>query len=183
VLAGVDRRLSSTGSSRPVCERGYPPQTYFDEAYDYEGFERFLLVPLGPSGDRRCRLALFDAYHDHPRAEHWHVAPHESVVIVDGIFLLRPELVRHWEYVIWLEIDLEESLRRARARDVAWVGSKDVVERRYRNRNFPAHRLYREARRPLDVADVVIDNSDPESPRIIQLRSGNSGTHEPSEAT
>jgi uridine kinase len=153
----------------------FTSQTYFDEAYDYDGFKRLLLAPLGPDGDRRCRLRLFDVYHDQPFAEEWVVAAADSVVIVDGIFLFRPELVSHWDYTIWLVIDLEEALRRARARDVAWVGSEQLVEHRYRTRNFPAHRLYLDTSGAPDIVDTVIDNSDPDSPRVIRSRDVNVG--------
>jgi thymidylate kinase len=60
----------------------------------------------------------------------------------------------------------EEVLRRALKRDVALSGSKDEVRRRYRARYLPAQRHYLAAVRPLELADVVIDNDDPENPTL-----------------
>jgi hypothetical protein len=55
------------------------------------------------------------------------------------------------------------------------LGPEEVVEHRYRTRNFPAHRLYLETSGAPDIADIVIDNGDPDSPRIIRRRYENPG--------
>jgi uridine kinase len=58
----------------------------------------------------------------------------------------------------------EESLRRALGRDRELLGSAEEVERRYRTRYLPGQRLYFEEAGPLDHADFVVDNDDPEAP-------------------
>jgi RimJ/RimL family protein N-acetyltransferase len=60
-------------------------------------------------------------------------------------------------------------LARARLRDVAWVGSEDVVVQRYRQRMIPTHALYQVVVRPRDRADVVVDTRDLDAPRLVQL--------------
>ena len=62
--------------------------------------------------------------------------------MVPSALLCRPEHTDEWEYVIWLDVDPETMLARARARDVAWVGSEEVVVERYRQRVIPSHLLY-----------------------------------------
>ena len=57
-------------------------------------------------------------------------------------------------------------ISRARARDVAWVGSADEVEARYRRLWLPLHALYAHTLRPRDRADVVIQHDDVEEPRV-----------------
>jgi len=91
-----------------------------------------------------------------------------AVLVVDGAFLLRPELRLHWDYVVWLEVDTETLLARACARDVAWVGDADVVEQRYRDRIIPSHELYEVAVSPRDLADAVIDTRDLDVPRLLR---------------
>jgi uridine kinase len=97
----------------------WTPRSYYDKGYDYAAFVDLVLRPLGPDGTRRCRPALFDSFHDTWLPEHWHEVSASAVALVDGAFLLRPELAGHWDYVIWLDIDFETMVERARRRDIA----------------------------------------------------------------
>lgn len=93
-----------------------------------------------------------------------------GVTIVDGIFLLRPELNDLWDFRVLVDIDLDESIRRGAARDAAWHGSHETAEHFYRWRYAPAQRLYFERVRPHELADVVVDNADPGRPRLSQRK-------------
>lgn len=84
------------------------------------------------------------------------LAPVEGVLVVDGVFLQRPELTDLWDLVILLEIDDEEVVRRARLRD---AGDPDEVERLYRLRYLPAQDLYRRKCSPRARADLVLDGT------------------------
>jgi uridine kinase len=147
----------------------WTPRSYYDEGYDYTAFRDLLLHPLGPHGTRRCRTALFDSYHDVWLAEEWHNVGATCVLVVDGVFLQRPELRNGWDYVIWLDIDTETMVERARRRDVAWVGSEEVVVDRYRRRIIPSHALYAELAQPREHANAVIDARELSAPRIVRL--------------
>jgi uridine kinase len=150
-------------------ERGeWTPRSYYDEAYDYAAFLDLVLRPLRPDGTRRCRTALFDSFHDAWFDEEWHVVGAECVLIVDGAFLSRPELIREWDYLIWLDVDAETMVERARRRDVAWVGSEEIVERRYRDRMIPTHLLYERLAQPRRRAHAVVDTRDLDAPSIIR---------------
>lgn len=148
---------------------GWTPQSYFEEGYDYEAFQDLLLHPLGPDGSRRCRTALFDAYHDVFWPERWQTVSDRTEAIIEGVFLLRPELAGHWDYIVWLDIDMETMVERARHRDVAWVGSAEVVEERYRSHWIPTHELYERLITPREQAHAVIDNRRPQEPTVLRL--------------
>jgi uridine kinase len=149
--------------------REWTPRTYYDEGYDYDAFVDLMLRPSGPGGSRRCRPALFDSYHDEWLPEEWHTVDETSVALVDGAFLLRPEIADHWDYVIWLDIDMETMVDRARTRDVAWVGSEQQVIERYRSHWIPTHELYERLADPLTRADAIIDTRDHRRPMIRRL--------------
>ena len=148
---------------------GWTPRSYYDEGYDYDAFHDLLLRPLGPGGSRRCRTALFDAFHDAWLPEEWHVVGDPTVAIVDGAFLLRPEFIDHWDHIIWLDIDMETMVERARRRDVAWVGSEQAVEERYRRHWIPTHELYERLVEPESFAHAIVDHRDPREPRLLRL--------------
>src|SRR6185437_12271535 len=126
----------------------WTPESYYAETYDHDAVRELLLDPLGPGGNRHCRTRLFDSYHDEWLTEEWHFPPTNAIALVDGGFLLRPELAELWDYVVWLDIDHDTMIERARRRDVAWVGSEDVVVERYRQRMIPAHTLFERLAHP-----------------------------------
>jgi uridine kinase len=148
---------------------GWTPQSYYDEGYDYDAFRDLLLRPLGPGGNRRCRPALFDSFHDAWLPAEWREVGARAVVIIDGVFLLRPELAGYWDYIIWLDIDHETMVERARRRDTAWVGSADIVEERYRRHWVPTHDLYERLTAAPARAHAIIDYRDIQQPKLLRL--------------
>ena len=84
----------------------------------------------------------------------------QGLVIVDGIFLFRPELDDLWTFRIFVHVELEESIRRGVERDGA--DKQELYRRRY----APGQRLYLYAVWPAELADVILDNSYPDEPRL-----------------
>jgi uridine kinase len=173
-LAGRGRpviRASVDGFGRPRAERHrrgeLSPTGYWLDAFDYPALRGNLLDPLGPGGSRRHRTASFDVRSDRPRRGPLLVAPPDAVLLLDGVFLLRPELNDAWDLRIFLEVSLGEALRRALARDRALFGSAQAVRARYRRRYLPAQRRYLTTVQPRRIAEVVVDNHDPTAPRLL----------------
>ena len=52
------------------------------------------------------------------------------MLLLDGVFLLRPELIDLWDLSIFVSAAFEQILDRARIRDLARLGSTAEVERR-----------------------------------------------------
>ncbi|MFI5909981.1 cytidylate kinase family protein [Dactylosporangium sp. NPDC051541] len=135
---------------------------YFD-AHDRTALTRVLLDPLGPGGDRRFRPAVYDHATDTVLAPPVTTAPAGAVLVFDGVFLLRPELLDRWDLRIFVSTDLERTVARAVVRERA-VASRADVERRWRERYIPAQRLYFARADPAGHADVVVANDDPQRP-------------------
>jgi len=89
-----------------------------------------------------------------------------AVLVVDGVFLHRPELRGHWHLSVHLHVPEEHTLRRAAVRDRELMGAE--VERRYRVRYLPGQALYRREVDPAATADVVVDNTDPAAPVVLR---------------
>jgi uridine kinase len=100
------------------------------------------------------------------------LATQEAILLVDGVFLLRPELVEQWDLRIFVSVEPDEALRRALERDTTLFGSREEAERRYRLRYQPGQRLYFAEARPLDAADIVVVNDDPARPALRTGRAG-----------
>jgi uridine kinase len=97
-------------------------------------------------------------------------AADDALLLFDGVFLLRPELLDAWEVSVFVRVDPQESLRRALVRDAEVFGSAAEVERRYRVRYLPGQQLYLDTAEPLAHADLVLDNDDPAAPRLQTTR-------------
>jgi uridine kinase len=95
------------------------------------------------------------------------IAEAAGLVIVDGVFLFRPELDDLWSFRVFVEISEGESLRRGVQRDGALHPSREVAEHLYRVRYLPAQKTYQARVRPRDRADVVLVNERPAAPRLI----------------
>ena len=67
------------------------PQGFYEDSYDYEALHRELLHPLARNGSGRYRTAVFDVAADAPVAVPHREAAGDEVLVLDGIFLHRPE--------------------------------------------------------------------------------------------
>jgi uridine kinase len=57
-------------------------------------------------------------------------------------------------------------MRRGIQRDQGWMGSREAAEKRYRIRYVPGERIYLDAVRPRHLADIIVENTDPASPKV-----------------
>jgi uridine kinase len=143
---------------------------YYRDSFDYEVILRDLLVPLGPGGDRRYRRVTFNHNRNAVDCETWHEAPWNAVLLFDGVFLLRPELIQYWDFSIFLDVDFRISVPRAVQRDISngdqrW--NAKILQARYERRYVPGQRLYFREARPQEQASIIVDNNDYRTPSII----------------
>lgn len=163
-------RASIDGFHRPAVERyrrgELSPEGYYEDSFDLGALRSVLLDPLAPGGSRKHRTAVFDHVADSAVDLPELIAPHDVVLVFDGVFLLRPELAPFWDSTVFLDITEDEVMRRALVRDASLMG--DQLRERYQRRYLPAQRWYCEHIRPHEVADVVIDNTDVNHPVVVK---------------
>jgi uridine kinase len=141
----------------------YSAESCYLDTHDHGTLNRVLLDPLGPDGDRRFRDSVYDHTTDAARPSPVSTAPTYAVLVFDGVFLLRPELIDRWDLRIVVSTDFEQTVDRARAREQE-VSSAADVELRWRERYLPAQQLYNATVRPTDHADIVVHNDEPQQP-------------------
>ncbi|GAB1692583.1 uridylate kinase [Krasilnikovia sp. M28-CT-15] len=135
---------------------------YFD-AHDYDALNRVLLDPLGPGGDRRFQQAVYDHAGDAVLSPPVATVTADAVLVFDGVFLMRPELVDRWDLRVFVSTTLEKTVDRAVIRERR-VSTRTDVERRWRERYIPAQRLYFATARPTDHVDIIVHNDEPQWP-------------------
>jgi uridine kinase len=96
-----------------------------------------------------------------------HVLSLGDAVIVDGVFLHHPDLRDLWDLTIFLSVDREVARERGIARDESWMAG---VRERYRTRYVPGETRYLEEVDPEALADLVIDTTELERPRLRAVR-------------
>jgi uridine kinase len=136
----------------------------YHDSFDFEALHRVLLDPLGPGGDRKFQQAVYDKVTDTALSPPVTTAPADAVLLFDGVFLMRPELIDRWDLRIFVSAAFEETLDRARTRDLAVYGSVTEVERRFHNRYRPSQQRYFDTIRPTEHADIIVHNDEPQWP-------------------
>lgn len=164
-------RASIDGFHRPRAHRyqrgATSPGGCYLDSFDNAALRDVLLLPLGPNGSRRYRHAIFDYRTNRPALAPEQEAPPTAVLLVDGVFLLRPELVAFWDYCIFVEVPFATALERAMRRDVALFGSNEAVQTRYHQRYIPGQHLYFETAHPQEHADAIVYNEALDDPRLF----------------
>lgn len=153
-------RASVDGFHRPRAERYRQgqdsPQGFFEDSYDYAQLLSQLLVPLSRGGNLRYRPAVFDHRQDQPLALPWQAAKPGAVLLLDGIFLHRPELRGYWDFSLFLAVPFAISVARLAQRDGSDPNPDAPSQRRY----VEGQKIYFQRCQPWHWASSVLDNSD-----------------------
>lgn len=140
------------------------PAGFFLDSYDYPAFRRLVLDPLAPGGDRRIRRAIHDVHREVAVDASAIEVPEGAVLVVDGIFLHRDELVDAWDLSIWLQVPFEVSIPRGAARGYGNPDPDAPENRRY----VEGQRLYLRTCQPQRRATFVLDNTELDAPRLLR---------------
>lgn len=136
---------------------------YRSDSYDAEALRRLVLEPA--AAGRPVVPASFDLAAERPVSPDPVVLPPGGVVLVEGEFLLA-EPPGTWDLAVLLVADPAAVLERAMVRD-ADLAPPDQLRRLYLHRYLGAWSLYEERDEPWARADVVVDLSDPQAPRLL----------------
>ncbi|OLF08258.1 nucleoside/nucleotide kinase family protein [Actinophytocola xanthii] len=143
------------------------PEGFYRDSYDYGRFMRLLLDPFGPEGSGAYVPEVYDVRREREVRRPPALAEPGSVLVVDGIFTHRDELVRFWDFSVWLDVPFEVSIPRGGQR-----GDMDPDPRAESNRRYvEGQRIYFAQCSPRTRASMVVDNSDLANP-VITVRSG-----------
>jgi uridine kinase len=173
VIAGMGRsaiRASVDDFHHPQAIRyargRYSPDGFYLDSYDYDAFRKLLLDPLSPNGSRRFIAKSFDYRMDQPVAPDPKQVEPASALIVDGIFLHRPELRSYWDLSVFLKVDFQISLPRGAQRGPA-LDSADP-DAPLNQRYVRGQQRYLDQCKPEQQADIVIDYNDLRAPKILK---------------
>jgi uridine kinase len=149
--------------AQELTSRGRPAVRVSLDQFERGKAERYERGDLSPEGFYRDSFDL-----ERFRAHVLSVAgPPDVVLVVDGVFLQRPELSDLWDATVWVEADIETAAARGAERNLVWFDSLDETHERYRIRYMPAQRRYIEEQRPHERATFVVRNTDLAEPELL----------------
>jgi len=140
------------------------PVGFWQDSFNYRRFWSDVLEPFAPGGSRVYRAAAHDLATDTVLCPEPRTAPPGSVLVVDGLFLHRDEIVQAWDLSVFLDVPFSETAKRMALRDGTNPDPAHPSMRRY----VEAQRIYFNACAPHDRADLLIDNADVSAPRFIR---------------
>lgn len=157
-------RASVDGFHHPRDHRhaqGRNGETVWRRTFDYRRLRTELIDPWRRGSGRTFRTAWFDHRSDAEAPTEPRPVPEHGVLIVDGVFVQRPELVHAWDLVVYLDAPAAVGVARMAARDGLPNDPEDPGHRRY----LDAQQIYRAQADPSGNADLVVDYTDFDQPR------------------
>jgi len=121
-IDGADRAgktLLAEEVAQLLTKRGRPCLRVSLDQFERARAERYARGELSPEGYYLDAFDL-DRFRTHVLSVE---APPTAVLVCDGVFLLRPEIVDLWDVAVFVEADLEVAARRGAERKLVWFDS------------------------------------------------------------
>ena len=147
----------------------YSPEGYYEDSFKYESIIENVFNPI-INGKKRIIPKIFDYRNNEETIKEIINIPDKSVIIFDGVFLLRNEIQDYWDLSIFLEISFNEVIKRALKRDIEYFEDEKLLLKKYKERYIPGQKLYFEREKPKLRADIIIDNNDFDNPEILETK-------------
>jgi uridine kinase len=146
------RRFSETNPARHFNEHCIR----FDEMFET------LILPLR---DRRSHRVVADFVEETATEYRPHTYDYEEIdiILLEGIFLLKPAYRGHYDLSFWVECSFETALERALQRGQEGLPPDETI-RAYGTIYFPAQQIYLERDNPRAAASAILLND----PRLAQ---------------
>jgi len=142
-----------------------------DEQFLYKmiNFDRLKNEVLEPIRQKNNNITFTHHDYDTDKAKVENISIFDPVVIlVEGIFILRPSLRNYFDFKIYIHVDPETTLKRALVRDKKRYGNLSTITDKYKNKYLPGQALHRKLHDPMAISNIIVDNNDWEHPKVIK---------------
>jgi uridine kinase len=137
-------------------DRSAPAANFYENAVRLDQFFSELVLPLR---DRRSIHLVADFVEETASTYRKHTYDYQdvSVVLVEGIFLFKPQYRRCFDLTIWVECSFPTALARAIDRAQEGLSPANTIAA-YDTIYFPAQRLHLGRDKPRQNADLIFEN-------------------------
>lgn len=151
----------------------FSPKGYLEDSHDYDSLIRNLLEPLSYNGNLEYKESTYNFKINEATNADTKKADKDSILIFDGIFLFKDELLPYWDFKIYIEASFENTMRRAIQRDSDLFGGKDKVIELYKKRYIPGHEMYLSIYNPIEISDFAFNNDNFQNPIVLKFSTNN----------
>lgn len=138
---------------------------YYNNAFNYTMLIEEILLPLKENGYVKKDIACLNLDTDkYDKTIHISIDS-DTTLILEGVLLFRPPILEYLDKKIFIDIDFDEVMRRAVIRDVPKYGESFLEK--YVNKYIPIQKRYFKEFSPLEIANIIVDNSDFRYPTFV----------------
>ncbi|PWA12266.1 uridine kinase [Pueribacillus theae] len=127
---------------------------YYNLQWRYDYLINEILSPIHSGVEINKEIEIYEKINDNYIKRHIKIS-RDTVVIVEGVFLQRPELGPFFDYVIFIDVPKDVRLKRVINRD-SYIGGTPAVKEKYERRYFPAEEMYISSCSPILKANYII---------------------------
>jgi uridine kinase len=133
-----------------------PAANFYQNAIRFDQFFAQLVLPLR---DRRSVNLVADYVEETASSYRKHTYDFRdvSVVLVEGIFLFKPQYRKHFDLAIWIDCSFSTALARAIDRAQEGLSAANTIAA-YETIYFPAQRIHLAQDKPREHADLIFEN-------------------------
>jgi len=133
-----------------------PGRHFYENAFRFGEMFSELIDPLVSHGSVDC-VADYTEETARQYQKHRYKFDHVDTVLMEGIFLLRRDLLDRYDLKVWVECGFETALSRAIARGQEGLPTADTITA-YQTIYFPAQMVHFAEDNPQAAADLIFEN-------------------------
>lgn len=142
---------------------------FYEDFWAFRTLIEKILIPIRQMQIVDFLLARINPWDDSVDTEIHYIINPSDIIIVEGVYLLRPDYQGLFDYIVHLNISEDLVIKRALIRDLSQYENTDIIRDLYEAQIIPAYKIYASECNPYERANIIVDNSIPENPIIDRI--------------
>ena len=159
-------------------DQNAPAVNFYENAIRFDQFFSQLVLPLRDGRSIHLEADFVEEIASNYRNHTYHFRD-VPVVLVEGIFLFKPQYRKYFDLAIWIDCSFPTALVRAIDRAQEGLSPANTIAA-YERIYFPAQRIHLDQDKPRENADLIFENDIyTNKPVVNRLRQIRYSTHQP----
>jgi uridine kinase len=159
-------------------DQNAPAVNFYENAIRFDQFFSQLVLPLRDGRSIHLEADFVEEIASNYRNHNYHFKD-VPVVLVEGIFLFKPQYRKYFDLAIWIDCSFPTALVRAIDRAQEGLSPANTIAA-YERIYFPAQRIHLDQDKPRENADLIFENDIyTNKPVVNRLRQIRYSTHQP----